>query len=351
MPRLQPLPDPHAADTFVKLLVLGGTLFLGRHIVEAALRRGFRVTTFTRGQTNPDLFPAAEKLRGDRDGDLTALRQRTWDAVVDTSAYRPRQAVTTSAALRNTVGRYVFISTASVYIAFPSGGAAEASAVHVPPDDPDVTVHPETYGPLKVGCERAVIGAFGNRALVIRPGVLAGPYDPTGRLGYWVHRLATGGEVLAAGDPARPMQLLDARDLAAWLITLLEYGGAGILTASGPPVLLTMGRLLETCRMVAASDARLTWTGDAFLLEQGVTPWNELPLWLPADVPGPILDSRKAHAAGLHCRPLSATVRDTLAEAINIQRVAGGPPRPQPISPEREHKLLHLWHTQRRSSR
>jgi 2'-hydroxyisoflavone reductase len=337
----------HFGGDWVKLLLLGGTLFLGRHIVDAALRRGFRVTTFTRGQTNPDLFPGAEKLRGDRDGDVSALRGRTWDAVVDTSAYRPRQAVAAAAALQNTVGRYVFISTASVYIAFPSGGATEASAVHAPPGDPDVTVQPETYGPLKVGCERAVIDAFGDRALVIRPGALAGPHDPTGRLGYWVQRVATGGEVLAAGDPAHPVQLLDARDLAAWLLTLLDDGGAGILNASGPPGLLTMGALLETCRTVAASDARLTWADDAFLLERGVTPWSDLPLWLPADMPSPILDSRRAYVAGLRCRPLSDTVRDVLEDNVHHQRVAGGLPRPEAISLARERELLGLWHTQR----
>jgi nucleoside-diphosphate-sugar epimerase len=331
----------------VKLLLLGGTLFLGRHIVEAALRRGFQVTTFTRGQTNPGLFPAAEKLRGDRSGDVTALCSRTWDAVVDTSAYRPRQAVSTAAVLRNRVGRYVLISTASVYLTFPSGGATEASAVHLPPDDSDATPSPETYGPLKVGCERAITDAFGDRALVIRPGVLAGPHDPTGRLGYWVQRVATGGEVLAAGDPERPLQLLDARDLAAWLITLLEDGGAGILNASGPPSLLTMGALLDTCRTVAASDAQLTWADDAILLEQGVTPWSELPLWLPADARGPILDSRRAYIAGLRCRPLSHTIRDVLQDNVHIEHVAGGPPRPEAISPDRERDLLRLWHTRR----
>jgi 2'-hydroxyisoflavone reductase len=330
----------------MKLLVLGGTLFLGRHVVAAALRCGHRVTTFTRGRTNPRLFPEAEALHGDRDGDLGALGGRTWDAVVDTSAYVPRQAAAAAEALRGRIGRYCLISTGSVYAAFPAGGAREGTATQAAADDPEAACSPSMYGPLKLGCERRIVDSFDDRALVIRPGVLAGPHDPTGRLGYWVHRVATGGEVLAAGDPAHPVQLLDARDLAAWLIPLLEEGGAGVFNASGPPALLTMARLLETCRMVAASDARLTWVDDAFLLEQGVTPWSDVPLWLPADVPSPMLDSRRAQAAGLRCRPLSDTVRDVLADDVNIQRVAGGPPRPEAISGDRERELLRLWHTQ-----
>jgi 2'-hydroxyisoflavone reductase len=231
-----------------------------------------------------------------------------------------------------------------VYATFPASGASEDTATHAPAYDPEPAPGPEAYGPLKVGCERTILDSFGDQALVIRPGVLAGPHDSTGRLGYWVHRVATGGEVLAAGDPAHPVQVLDARDLAAWLIRLLEVHGAGVFNASGPPARLTMGTLLETCRAVAASDARLTWVGDAFLLEQGVQPWSDLPLWVPADVPGPILDSRRAQAAGLRCRPLSDTVRDVLGEDVKIQRVAGGPPRPEAISRDRERELLRLWH-------
>jgi 2'-hydroxyisoflavone reductase len=202
------------------------------------------------------------------------------------------------------------------------------------------------YGQLKLGCERTIVDFFGDRALLVRPGVLAGPYDPTGRLGFWVQRMAGGGEMLAAGDPVHPVQLLDVRDLTAWLIPLLENEGAGVFNVSGPEG-LTMGALLETCRIVVASDARLTWVNDAFLLEQSVTPWSDLPLWLPAGVPGPILDSTRAQISGLRCRPLSDTVRDVLADDVKIQRVAGGPPRPEAISRDRERELLRLWHTQR----
>lgn len=339
----------------MKVLVLGGTLFLGRHVVAAALQCGHRVTTFTRGRTNAGLFPEVEALHGDRDADLSALDARTWDAVVDTSAYLPKQAAVAAAALHGRTGRYCLISTGSVYAAVPPGGASEDTTTHAPADDPEAAGRPDAYGPLKVGCERTIMASFGDRALVVRPGVLAGPHDPTGRLGYWVQRIANGGEILAPGDPAHPVQLLDARDLATWLITLLETGGAGVFNASGPLAPLTMGALLETCRTMTASDARLTWADDAFLLGQGLTPWSDLPLWLPAEVPGPILDSRRAHLAGLRCRPLRDTVRDVLADDVNIQRVVGGPPRPGAISRDRERELLRLWHSARgpvdRSSR
>ncbi len=331
----------------MKLLVLGGTLFLGRHLVAAGLEHGHRVTTFTRGRTNPGLFPEAETLHGDRNTDLRTLTGRTWDVVVDTSAYVPRQAADAAATLRSQIDRYCLISTGSVYAKFPQGGANEDTVTHAPPDDPEGAEKPEAYGPLKLGCERTIIDAFGDRALVVRPGVLAGPHDPTGRLGYWVHRVAAGGEVLAPGNPEHPVQLLDARDLAAWLITLLETGGAGVFNTSGPLTPLTMDALLQSCRTESASNARLTWVDDAFLLEQGVKPWSDLPLWLPAEVPGPLLDSRRAYLAGLRCRPLRDTMRDVLADDVNIQQVEGGPPRPGAISRDRERELLRLWHAGR----
>jgi len=324
----------------VKLLVLGGTQFVGRHVVRAALERGHQVTTFTRGRTNPDLFPEVEAIRGDRDGDHGALRAGTWDAVVDTSAYKPRQAAAAADALKGWVGRYCLISTASVYAAFPDHGATEDAATHAPPDDPEAAVRPETYGPLKVGCERAIVESFGDEALVLRPGVLVGPHDPTGRLGYWVERVAAGGEALAPGDPAHPVQLLDARDLAAWLLALLERGSADVFNASGPATPLTMGGLLESCRLAAGSDARFTWADDAFLLGRGIRPWVDLPLWLPKGVPGPLLDDRKARAAGLRPRPFIDTVRDILADDALPERAPGGPPRPATLGRDRERELL-----------
>lgn len=329
----------------MKLLVLGGTLFLGRHVVTTALQRGFEVTTFTRGRTNPGLFPEAEALRGDRDGNLAALRGRAWDAVIDTSAYVPRQAAAAARVLRDAVERYAFVSTASVYAVFPPGGAPEGAATHTPPDTPEVIVRPDTYGLLKVGCERAIVDAFGERALIVRPGVLAGPFDPTNRVAYWVHRVADGGEVLAPGNPARPIQLLDARDLADWLISMVTSGGTGVFNASGPELPLTMEGFLEASRSAAGSDARFTWVADEFLLAHAVAPWSELPLWLPAELSAALLlDSRKAYAAGLHCRPLVNTLADVLtSSSMEPESAAVAWPRASGIARERERELVRAW--------
>lgn len=295
-----------------------------------------------------DLLSGAqlEGLTGDRDGDLAALRGGTWDAVIDTSAYRPRHAAASAAALRGKVRQYAFVSTASVYAAFPSDGVTEDTATMMPPVDLDAPVSPETYGPLKVGCERAVQGEFGARALIVRPGLLAGPYDPTGRFRYWVARVADGGEVLAPGDPARLVQLLDARDLAYWLISAVESGETGVYNTSGPASPLSMTRFLEACRVVTRSDARFTWAADAFLLERGVIPWTDLPLWLPAEAAGLLsTSSQKAQRAGLSYRPLAETIADVLADGPTpATPITDGPPRPPAMSRARERELLVAWH-------
>jgi 2'-hydroxyisoflavone reductase len=318
----------------VRLLVLGGTLFLGRHLVDAAVARGHRVTTFTRGRTNPGPRDDVEALRGDRDGDLSALGGREWDAVVDTSAYRPAQASATARLLLNAVGSYCLISSASVYAEIPDGGAAESSALV------GETGEVASYGALKVGCEHEVTGAFGERSLIVRPGVLCGPRDPTGRLSYWVHRIARGGDVLAPGDPMHLVQLLDARDLAQWLVAMLEAERGGVFNTSGPRSRITMDTLLRVIRATVATDADFIWAGDDFLLAEGVVPWSDLPFWLPRDAPGPLLDSRKAYAAGLTCRALEDTIRDVLADDTAIVQVDGGPPQPAPMSSAREAALL-----------
>lgn len=329
----------------VKLLVLGGTQFLGRHVVEAALDRGIEVTTFTRGRTNPSLFPHVEKLTGDRDGDHAALRGRSWDAVVDTSSYFPRQTAAAAAVLRDAVDRYVFVSTASVYAEYPPGGATESTPTHVALDDAS-SVGPESYGPLKVACERVIVTTFGERALVTRPGVLIGPHDPTNRFEYWVQRVAEGGEVLAPGDPARQLQLLDARDLVAWLLSAMERGVTGTFNASGPAEPMSMSDVLDACRQVANADARLTWVSDGFLLERAVRPWADLPLWLPAEAEGLLLvDSRKAYHEGLRCRSIRETIADLLSSGPTPATGSSGPsPRTSAISRSREHELLNAWH-------
>src|SRR5918912_126437 len=300
----------------MKLLILGGTKFLGRHLVESALARGDEVTLFNRGQHNPEIFPEVEKLRGDRDGGLDALRGRRWDAVVDTSGYVPRVVRASAELLAVAVEFYAFVSSMSVYADF-GGPNDEDSPLATIADETVEEVTGETYGALKALCERAAEEAMPGRVLVARAGLIVGPYDPTGRFTYWTERVARGGEVLAPAPPERQVQFIDARDLSEWILRMAEARRAGVFNASGPDYVLTMGRFLEGCREATSSDARFTWVGEQFLLEKGVQPWGELPLWIPES------DEKhrcflaencdKAAASGLTFRPLAETVRDTLA--------------------------------------
>ncbi len=300
----------------MKMLILGGTVFLGRHIAAAALARGHALTLFTRGQHGAELFPAAEHLRGNRDGDLAALKGRRWDAVIDTSGYIPR-AVRDLATLLADCGHYTFISSVSAY-ADASEPITEATALATPPDASVETVTGTTYGSLKVGCEQAAQAVFGERALIIRPGLIVGPHDPTDRFTYWPHRIAAGGAVVAPSPASAPVQIIDVRDLAAWIVALAERGTGGALNAVGPAAPLTMGELLETCRAVTGSDATLRWHSEAALLAGGVAPWSDLPLWLasesdPTHRGMQQTSTAQAIAAGLTYRPLAETVADTLS--------------------------------------
>lgn len=339
----------------MKVLILGGTLFVGRHLVEAALARGHEVTIFNRGRRGPELFPEVEKLRGDRDGRLDALRGRSWDAVVDTSGYVPRIVRASAELLAGAAKLYVFVSSVSAYADF-SRPFAEGSPEATMADESVEEVTGGTYGPLKVLSERAAEAAMPGRVLVVRPGLIVGPHDPTVRFSYWTARVARGGEVLAPGRPGRQIQVIDARDLAGWTLRMAEEGRAGLYNASGPDYELTMGRFLEECRAVSGSGARLTWVEEEFLLERGVEPWGELPLWIPesSETHSHFLRANidRALAAGLAFRPLAETVRDTLA----WQRETRGRPRPDKdgvplpdltLKPERERELLDEWHGRR----
>jgi 2'-hydroxyisoflavone reductase len=328
----------------MRLLILGGTVFLGRHLVEAARARGHVVTLFNRGQHNPDLFPAVEKVRGDRDGGLDALRGRTWDATIDTSGRLPRVVRQSAALLAPAVGHYIFISTMSVYADLAQVGITENSPVGSLPDDYAET-DTSLYGPLKAACEREVEAALPGRALILRPGLIVGPYDPTNRFTYWPRRIAAGGEVLVFGTPDNPIRFnIDARDLAEWTVRLAEAETTGTFNAQGPTNSLTMGTLTETCRTVSGSDPRFTWVDEEFLHAQGVRPWTELPLWLPRQM-NAIHTARidRALAAGLVFRPLAETVRDVLAWDRNLPPDF---PRPNGLAPERERELLAAWHAQ-----
>jgi nucleoside-diphosphate-sugar epimerase len=297
----------------VKLLVLGGTAFLGRHTVDAALERGDEVTIFTRGRTNPELFPEVEHLVGDRDGDLGALAGRRWDGVVDTSGYVPRVMRQSAELLRDAVGRYVFVSSISVYAGFAT--PVDEGSPLAPLEDPANEDVEAEYGALKAACERVVDEVFGERGASVRAGLIVGPHDPTDRFTYWPRRLAAGGDVLAPGDPDAPVQFIDARDLAAWLVRLAAEGPGGVFNATGPAEPLTLGALLERAIAAVGSDARLVWADEQRILDADVQPWMELPLWVPGAASAGFMraDTRRALAAGLRFRPAEETVLDTLA--------------------------------------
>lgn len=300
----------------MNLLLLGGTVFVGRHLVEAARARGHRVTLFNRGQHNPELFPEVERLRGERDGGLDALRGRTWDAVIDTCGYVPRVVRDSARLLRDSVGHYTFISSLSALGDMKTPGQDESGPVATMEDATVEEVTGETYGPLKALCEAAVEEEMPGRALVVRPGLIVGPYDPTDRFTYWPRRVAHGGEVLAPGRPDALVQFIDARDLAAWTLDMVERRAAGVYNATGVGRPYTMGELFDTCFQVSASGAQLTWVDEAFLAERRVQGWSDMPLWIPeAEGMGGFstVDCCKAIAAGLRFRPVADTVRDTLA--------------------------------------
>jgi 2'-hydroxyisoflavone reductase len=297
----------------MKLLVLGGTKFLGRHAVDCALAAGHEVTIFTRGETNPELFPEAEHLVGDRDGHLAALRGRTWDGVVDTSGYVPRVVRMSAGLLREAVGRYVFVSSISVYDDF-SQPVDESTRV-TPLENPGTEEIMESYGALKAACETVIGELYGDRGTSVRAGLIVGPYDPTDRFTYWPRRVAAGGDVLAPCDPAAPVQFVDARDLAAWLVQLALEMPGGVFNATGPAEPLAFSELLERARTALGSDARFVWVADGPILDAGVEAWSELPLWLPGDdhIGMARADASRARDAGLRFRPLEETVLDTLA--------------------------------------
>jgi 2'-hydroxyisoflavone reductase len=320
----------------MRLLLLGGTKFLGRAIAEAAVETGHELTLFNRGQTNPELFPQAEKLRGDRERDLSKLAGRDWDAVLDTSGYVPHVVRASAEALAES-GRYCFVSSVSVYASF-SGPVDEESPLAPLGDHAIDRVTPEyeNYGALKALCEGVVEETFGRRALIVRPGLITGPHDPTGRFTYWPHRLARGGDVLAPGPAEQTVQFIDVRDLAAWIVNLCERRVAGTFNATSRGV--SWEELLTTCRTVTSSDARLVWVPGDFLAERGVGEWMELPLWIydPEWAGLHQADVSRALAAGLEFRPLEEAVRGAWAEA--------GPTQNAGLAPEREAALLAAWH-------
>jgi len=338
---------PAPAAKPLRILILGGTGFIGPNQVRYALARGHKVTVFNRGKTHPGELPAGvEHLEGDRNGKLDALKGREWDAVIDNPSTLPRWVRDAAQLLKNSAGQYLFISTISVYAGERVPGADETAPV-IELKDPTVEeITGETYGGLKVLAEREAEKAFPGRTTIVRPGLIVGENDNSDRFTYWPVRIARGGEVLAPGNPTDPVQFIDARDLGEWTIRLLEQKAFGTFNALGPAQPLTMAEMLYGIKAVTTAGAQFTWVPASFLDEQKVAPWSDMPVWIP-----PVDDyagfgqtsNKKALAAGLTFRSLADTAISTLAfhesrDAERKKKLRAG------ITPEREAEVLAAWH-------
>jgi 2'-hydroxyisoflavone reductase len=330
----------------MRLLILGGTGYLGPALVHAAVPRGHTITLFNRGKTNPGMFPELEQLRGDRDGKLDALRGREWDAVIDDTGYVPRVVRQTAELLAPAVRRYLFVSSLSVYAdektLHQSESAARATLPAGEEGSEEVRKH---YSALKAACEDVVTGLYGERATIVRPGYIVGPRDPYDRLTYWVARCDRGGELLGPGNGDDPVQLIDVRDLAEFMLGCVERQVTGAFNATGPAERLTMRGLLGACQEAAGTPSQIVWVPEPFLRAQGISPEDEsrehLPLWAPGHALGQVSISRATNR-GLTFRPTVETARDTLAwwkEQPEERRakLRGGLP------PERERELLQAF--------
>lgn len=325
-----------------KMLILGGTRFLGPHLVNTALESGWEVTLFNRGKSAPKMFSKLETLIGDRKDNLTALEGRKWDVVIDTSGYVPGHVKASAELLAENVGHYVFISTVSVYDDKEGLPLSEESPLGVLEDETTEEVTGKTYGPLKALCEQAAEAAMPGRVTVVRPGLIVGPLDNSGRFTYWPYRVAQGGEVLAPGDPNAAIEFIDVRDLAEFTFTCIHNSTYGVFNANGAGIGVSMQELLHGCKMVLGADAKFTWLSDEFLAEAGVGAWIEMPLWIPADYPNGRTVISKAVAAGLTHRAPGDTIRDTYKwslTALDSRRTLGNS-----LKPEKEATVLEKWH-------
>lgn len=343
------LARPHGPDEErsrpLRILILGGTGFIGPHMVREALRRGHEVELFNRGRTNDDLFPGLVTYVGDRDGKLGALEGHEWDAVIDNSGYVPRHVADSAKLLADAASQYLYVSSISAYASFEIANDEE-SPLATMPDETVEQVTAETYGPMKALCERRAAEGFGaDRLTVFRPTYICGPGDPTDRYTYWPVRASRGGEMLWPGSPADPIQVIDARDLAAFAIDCLERRTTGTFNVCTPAGEFTMGALLEDCRAVAEAAFEPVWVGAAFLAKEGLLETGEIPIWSPGEGPNAkaaLVSGERAFAAGLTCRPTRETARDTLAwwgtlPADRTRRLRAGP------EPAREAALLAKW--------
>lgn len=345
----QSLADPPIVPVAkpLRILILGGTGFIGPHQVRYALARGHKLTLFNRGRTNPGLFPEVEQLEGDRNGKLDALKGRDWDVVIDNPATLPRWVRDAAQLLKGHVHQYVFISTVSVYADASKPGMDETAAVETTamPDADRVTN--QNYGALKALAEKA----FPGQTTVIRPGLIVGPGDTSDRFTYWPVRIARGGEVLAPGDPNDPVQFIDARDLGEWSIRMVEQGDTGTYNALGPKAPLSIAEMLYGIRAITSADVKFTWAPADFLASQKVSPWGDMPVWVPGqgETAGfSRMSNQRAVAKGLTFRPLADTARATLEDyqarlkaKPDMKLLAG-------ISPQRETDALAAWHARKK---
>tara|TARA_Y100000590_G_scaffold370359_1_gene432146 strand:+ start:880 stop:2052 length:1173 start_codon:yes stop_codon:yes gene_type:complete len=350
--------DKKYSSNPLKILFIGGTGFIGPHMVRVARKEGHEVTLFNRGITNPHLFPDLEKLRGDRDGGLDILKGREWDAVIDTSGYLPRLVRDSAELLKDTVQQYLYISTTDAYQTYNIIDINEDAPMAIL-QDPTTEDVGSFYGPLKAQCEREVREVFPNRSTVIRPTWIVGPGDRRTDLVYWLQRINIGGEVLAPGDPTDPIQIIDARDLADFVIHLLENKTLGTYNAVGPESELSISEFLYGIRAITNSAINFTWVDAEFLSKKKIYPWRDLPLWWPPrdDYPGPpgmsigggtgfgLISRKLSISAGLRYRPLAVTAKDTLdwfftwAEEWKDRQRSG-------LTMEIESEILAAWHAQ-----
>lgn len=353
----------------LNILVMGGTGFLGPHFVEAARNRGHKLTLFNRGKSNPTRFSGEEfedieQLKGDRKTDLAALEgDRRWDAVLDTSAYLPADVTRSAELLAPRVSQYLIISSISVYADNSTPNADETAAVATLADPTVTEITGETYGGLKALCEQAAEKALPGRTTVVRPGLIVGPGDTTDRFTYWPARAARGGEILAPGGADNPTQVIDVRDLAEFLVHLLETRNFDVFNADAPAGELTMGAVLAACQKAgaesnqiqcvrapceqpAAANSSVTWVPADFLEQQQVRPWQDMPAWIPPTgeyAAFGLRSTARAQAAGLKYRPLDTTVRDTLQWWLTQPEERRAKPKAG-LSAEREAEVLKAWH-------
>jgi 2'-hydroxyisoflavone reductase len=348
-PSAEPLRPPVArADRALRILILGGTGFIGPHQVWYAVERGHEVTIFNRGNRTPDLPEGIEWLTGDRNDDLSALEGRDWDVVIDNPTTLPKWVRDSASLLQNHAGQYIFISTISVYASEDAVWADESDALaSFDGDDPYAVtqVTGATYGPLKALSEQEAERWFPGRTTIVRPGLIVGPGDPTDRFTYWPVRVARGGEILAP-PAADPVQVIDARDLSEWVIRMAEQGDTGTFNATGPRSPLSVAGMLWACWAATGTEVSFRHADADFLAEHGVRPWSDMPVWVPDSPQTAGFSRRSIQAAldhGLTFRPMAETVADTLAWHATRPEEARGPQLRAGLAPEREAELLAAY--------